>query len=203
MRLSPLRAAALGAVAAIGPMACAEPPGAPGSAGTAAGRTTMKRSDESRVFDEYKRHHDAIDRADSVARLEALADRIDDWQPSIARAFPADLAKDLGALLDEKVKARLRALQKPRGRAPRPDWSAELASFLRRLSVEDRSLQGLRRHGLDDPWIEGTLRPAVERSIAIVESRIEHVAREEPGSPLLDDARKAVERARAGLAARP
>ncbi|WP_437723765.1 hypothetical protein [Sorangium sp. So ce861] len=165
----------------------------------------MQSLSRSTIWSEFKDYYAAFDGVDSIARLEALSDRIAAWDDSLTTLFPgeAELAENLGALLDERAKARRRALHKPRGRRPRPDRSADLKSSIGRLVVEHRALQGLRRLGADDPWAEDTLKPAVELSIAVVETRIELLAREKPSSPLLGEARRAVASARAGLAPSP
>ncbi len=161
----------------------------------------MRGFTSTKAWADYKRDYTSIDEADTTARLEALEDKILDRTGALAEALSdhPDLARTLGELLNERIKSRHRALQKTNrhGRSPRPDWSAELQRFVRRLDAEDRALAGLSAVAAGDPFLEGTLKPAVERSIAVVESRMASLARVEPDAPLLAEAKAVVDRARA------
>jgi hypothetical protein len=172
---------------------------------TATGENLVPSFFASQVWTRYKSRYAAIEEADGTERLDVLSEQISNMDPKLAGALPGHpaLAADLAALLEEHLAARRKALRKSRRREPKPDWSAELTRFVRRLKVEDGSLQGLRQAGAKDPWVEETLKHAVEQSIAVVEGRIEMVASEQPGAPLLNEARAAVQRARVGLVARP
>jgi len=151
----------------------------------------------------YKVAFVKVEEIASLGRLEKLEDQAANIESDLPRVFPGDpdLARSLAAVLSDRLVARRRMLQTPRGRLPRPDWKADVTVSVERLDHAAGALRGLRALDGREPWVEEKLAPVVERCLGGVETALESLEKQLPGDP---ETAPFAARARAALtAARP
>lgn len=141
-----------------------------------------------------------VEEIESLDRLEKLEDQAANLEPALPQPFPhdPDLARSLTAALRDRLVARRRMLQTPRGRLPRPDWKADVTLSVERLDHAAGALRGLRALDVRDPWVDEKLAPAVERCLGAVDAALESLEKQSPGDP---DTPPLAARARAATAA--
>lgn len=145
----------------------------------------------------YKAAFVKVEGIKSLDRLEKLEDQAANLEPILPQVFP-DLARSLTAALRDRLVARRRMLQTPRGRLPRPDWKADVTLSVEGLEHAAGALRGLRAHDVRDPWVDEKLAPAVERCLRAVDAALESLEKQSPGDP---DTPPLAARARAAMAA--
>lgn len=157
---------------------------------------------EQPAWRDFKAAWDAVRSARDAAAVEAVADRILDLEDALARLLPPEEARRLAGALETRAGWRLAAVDPPRGKPARPDWPAQLREGMTALDREHAALEGLRRRGWRDPWIEAVLAADAAHLAATVRDEAGVVEREGKGrekEKLVREARRLLERVRPGL----
>ncbi len=160
----------------------------------------MNRLSGSPVWRRYEAAFVKVAGIESLDRLEKLEDQAANLEPVLPEVFPddPDLARSLTAVLRDRLLARRKMLQTPRGRLSRPDWKADVTISVERLDHAAGALRGLRALGAPDPWVDEKLAPVVERCLLAVDAALESLGKQSPGDP---DTPPLAARARAAMAA--
>jgi hypothetical protein len=140
----------------------------------------MASWETSATWRRYKAYWGEIPTAKSPTSLKALATGIE--KLGLERLFPSspELAENLHASLTDRVDARSEIVSrfiwrgdKRVGEKRLPHHPEDdLGPSVQMLVHDTGALRGLRALKATDPWIEGTLAPAVERGCQIVESQL-------------------------------
>jgi hypothetical protein len=105
------------------------------------------------------------------------------------------LRQDLLAMVRTRAADRRAAVAPPRGDLPGPDRAAEVRQVSAQLEQAHRALQGLRRLGWKDPWIEERLARYAAFLASVVEAQAGQLELEEgKATDLTRSARQLVER---------
>lgn len=145
----------------------------------------MQAWETTAAWGRFKAVFDEAARATSLSwlgKLEAGAARV---APELPRLLPGepDAAGPLAAALRDRLADRRRGLEVPRGRLPRPDWHADAVRGVERLDHAAAALRALRARGGGDPWIEGSLAPAVAHDRAVLEAALASLEKQLPADP--------------------
>ncbi len=173
MRLSLLGIWTMAAVLlwpAVG-LALAVPPG------KGAPKPSWQTSSAWRKYKAYWHDLSTLKTLKSVQAMAAQVQKLD-----LSKTFhDGDLRQSLHASLQERVDARMEAVQGSGDKAPTPDWKKELAASVAILGHQVGALTGLRKLDVGDPWIDQTLVPEINISCQFVESQVTSVE-EEPAA---------------------
>jgi hypothetical protein len=151
----------------------------------------------------YKAHWKEVPKLASVKQVETAWDASRELRLDLLFPNNPELVSDLNASLGDRLKGRLRRLQTPRGRLPKPDWKERVAETIERVEHRAGAVRGLRAVEVQDSWVEETLVPDLDQHCQALESEVKSLERGLPQDPetalLVAKARAAVESARALL----
>jgi hypothetical protein len=168
--------------------------------GGAGGAGTPARPWEQPGWQDFRAAWEVVRSAGNEAALDKVTERLPALEDGMASLLAPTLARQLAEALEARVEGRRAAVHPRRGKPPRPDWPARLRAGMANLGREHAALEGLRRLGWKDPWIEGVLAPDVAFLAAGVSVEADVVEREEEGEKkLVQEARALLDRVRPTL----